>query len=127
MKDLLVTGGKTGMVGNAIQSYSKDSIFVNSSDCDLRDLNATRELFNKHKPKYVIRVEVSNEIRICTYTADFRSEVTWSPPTRVGSRVSTFTKPSVALSLGATGAVDQSANTAATIELSASKLDATAP
>jgi len=56
MKDLLVTGGKTGMVGNAIQSYSKDSIFVNSSDCDLRDLNATKELFNKHKPKYVIHL-----------------------------------------------------------------------
>ena len=76
MKDLLVTGGKTGMVGNAIQSYSKDSIFVNSSDCDLRDLNATKELFAKHKPKYVIHLaaKVGGVKANSDYVADFYTD-----------------------------------------------------
>ena len=56
---ILITGG-SGLVGTAINSYSKQSqhqfISISSKDCDLTNLQATIELFNKHKPDYVIHL-----------------------------------------------------------------------
>jgi len=56
---ILITGG-TGLVGKGIQSvshkYNHEFVFVSSKDCDLSDFNATYNLFEKHKPDYVIHL-----------------------------------------------------------------------
>jgi GDP-L-fucose synthase len=64
-KTILVTGGN-GLVGNGIKSFierdknnledSFNFVFLNSKDCDLRDLNQTRNIFLKYKPNYVIHL-----------------------------------------------------------------------
>ncbi|MDR3646679.1 MAG: GDP-L-fucose synthase [Candidatus Babeliales bacterium] len=56
---ILVTGG-TGLVGSAIAQLTKNSnenwIFLSSKDCDLRNLQQTQQLFEKHKPTMVIHL-----------------------------------------------------------------------
>ena len=56
---VLVTRG-SGLIGKAIESikghYNYDFIFLSSSDCDLTNLNKTKEQFNKIKPDYVIHL-----------------------------------------------------------------------
>jgi len=64
---VLVTGG-SGLIGNAIRSLTahdyefmrlcKDYewVFLSSRDADLRSLEATRALFGKHRPRYVIHL-----------------------------------------------------------------------
>ena len=52
---ILVTGG-TGMVGQHLQQFLPDAIFIGSTDCDLRDWNATEKLFKQHKPDRVIHL-----------------------------------------------------------------------
>ena len=42
---ILVTGG-TGMVGQHLQEYLPEAVFIGSKDCDLRDKVAVRRLFN---------------------------------------------------------------------------------
>lgn len=61
-KVILVTGG-SGLVGKAIQTVVKSEarsdenwIFVSSKDADLCDSNATKQLFEKHKPTHVIHL-----------------------------------------------------------------------
>jgi len=65
---VLVTGG-TGLVGDAIRYILENSpeacyqkkgnekwVFLSSKDCDLRDAQATKNLFEKYKPTYVIHL-----------------------------------------------------------------------
>ncbi|CEF65651.1 GDP-L-fucose synthase [Strongyloides ratti] len=59
---VLVTGG-TGLVGSAIKKVileedckEDEYIFIGSKDCDLTNLEKTRELFKKHKPTHVIHL-----------------------------------------------------------------------
>ena len=60
---VLVTGG-TGIIGSALKEYvenvgydkSRRWIFLSSSDCDLRNLDATEELFRHHKPNRVVHL-----------------------------------------------------------------------
>lgn len=59
---ILVTGG-TGLVGSAlqhvVQSENNDNetwIFLNSKDADLCNYEATKQLFEKYKPTYVIHL-----------------------------------------------------------------------
>jgi GDP-L-fucose synthase len=61
-KRILVTGG-SGLVGKALQIVVQDEkrqdedwIFVGSKDANLCDLDATRQLFDKHKPTHVIHL-----------------------------------------------------------------------
>lgn len=59
MDTILITGG-SGLVGSAIKdisnNYNYNFIFSSSSDCDLTDLNQTREYFRKLKPEFVIHL-----------------------------------------------------------------------
>eukprot|EP00808_Paulinella_micropora_P005490 g45216.t1 len=61
---IMVTGG-SGLVGQAIKACihekgegldSEKWIFLSSKDGDLRDLDATKKLFKKHKPTHVIHL-----------------------------------------------------------------------
>jgi len=65
---VLVTGG-TGLVGDAVRYILENSpeacyqkkpnekwVFLSSKDCDLRDAAATKALFEKYKPTYVIHL-----------------------------------------------------------------------
>lgn len=61
---VLVTGG-SGLVGSALKSVlekERDAsdeyqfVFVSSRDANLVDIDATKLLFNKHKPTYVIHL-----------------------------------------------------------------------
>ncbi|WOO80175.1 GDP-L-fucose synthase [Vanrija pseudolonga] len=63
---ILVTGG-TGLVGRAIQHAVASSgpfgrqtgdrwVFVSSSDCDLRDFDATHDLFDRVRPTHVVHL-----------------------------------------------------------------------
>ena len=56
---VLVTGS-SGLVGSAIKNispnYPYDFIFVSSQDADLTDYMQTYNLFDKHKPDYVIHL-----------------------------------------------------------------------
>ncbi|WWC85709.1 uncharacterized protein L201_000575 [Kwoniella dendrophila CBS 6074] len=66
---ILVTGG-SGLVGSALRyvvehetadsTYGKrkgeEWIFLSSSECDLRDIQQTRKVFNKYRPKEVIHL-----------------------------------------------------------------------
>lgn len=60
-KRVLVTGGN-GLVGSAIKNVITENntvdqyIFTTSHECDLRDRNATLELFEEHKPTHVIHL-----------------------------------------------------------------------
>ncbi|KAL1502819.1 hypothetical protein ABEB36_007909 [Hypothenemus hampei] len=61
-KVILVTGG-SGLVGNAIQTIVQSEgktdetwIFLSSRDADLCDYNATKQLFEKHRPTHVIHL-----------------------------------------------------------------------
>ncbi|CAL6331718.1 unnamed protein product [Bathycoccus prasinos] len=62
---VMVTGG-SGIVGSALREYVENSeaekcrkwIFLSSKDGDLRNLNATDELFRHHKPTKVIHLAV---------------------------------------------------------------------
>jgi GDP-L-fucose synthase len=61
-KRILVTGG-SGLVGKALQIVVQDEkrqdedwIFVGSKDANLCDLDATTQLFDKHKPTHVIHL-----------------------------------------------------------------------
>ena len=59
----MVTGG-TGLVGKGIQLYlqqhppcqSDTWIYLNSKDGDLRNLDQTKALFEKHQPTHVIHL-----------------------------------------------------------------------
>lgn len=58
MKKVLITGAD-GLVGNAIRQVSKNFtnlnfVFVNRNDADLTDENQVINLFQTHKPNYVI-------------------------------------------------------------------------
>ena len=57
--NILVTGG-TGLVGSAIQSiqqnYNYNFYFMSSKDCDLSNLEQTKNLFEKIRPDYVIHL-----------------------------------------------------------------------
>ena len=57
MKKVLVTGGG-GLVGNSIkrlsQSYDYDFVFTTREDGNLTVESDVRDLFEKHKPDYVI-------------------------------------------------------------------------
>ncbi|KAI6220374.1 GDP-L-fucose synthase [Aphelenchoides fujianensis] len=61
---ILVTGG-TGLVGKAIEKVTEDPanrrsnekfVFLSSKDCDLTDIKACRELFERVKPTHVIHL-----------------------------------------------------------------------
>ena len=58
---ILVTGG-SGLIGAGIQKYIEKNknednfIFLSSNDCDLRNINDTRNIFNLYKPNYVIHL-----------------------------------------------------------------------
>lgn len=56
---ILITGS-SGLVGSAIKKispdYPYDFFFATSQDADLTDYKQTRNLFNKHKPDYVIHL-----------------------------------------------------------------------
>ncbi len=60
---VLITGG-TGLVGSAIKTlinvchleFDNKYIFISSKDYDLTDYTATREMFAKHKPSYVVHL-----------------------------------------------------------------------
>lgn len=58
---VLVTGG-SGLIGQAIRQISQENgyghqwVFLSSRDADLRDLKATRAVFEKHRPTYVIHL-----------------------------------------------------------------------
>jgi len=60
---VLVTGG-TGLVGKAIEFVANSSsdyghlqfVFLGSADGDLSDLSATKAIFEKHRPTYVIHL-----------------------------------------------------------------------
>ena len=57
-KTILVTGG-SGLIGQAIKKLCDNKhywIFLSSSDCDLRNPDATQKLFNATKPHYVIHL-----------------------------------------------------------------------
>jgi len=63
-KVILVTGG-SGLVGSAIRAIVETGdgalpderwIFTNSKEADLNDLQATKNLFEKHKPTHVIHL-----------------------------------------------------------------------
>ncbi len=63
-KNLLITGG-SGLVGLAIKNIlevNKDEtlqykvVFLSSSDCDLTNMEKTKELFEKNKPTHVIHL-----------------------------------------------------------------------
>ena len=57
--NILVTGG-SGLVGKAIQqikdNYSYNWYFITSKDCNLTNLEETKQLFNKIKPDFVIHL-----------------------------------------------------------------------
>ena len=61
METVLVTGG-SGLVGSAIRNVYQDNyqnyqyIFLSSKDCDLTNLEDTKQLFEKIKPNYVIHL-----------------------------------------------------------------------
>ena len=52
---VLVTGG-TGMVGSALKFYRPEWTYIGSKDCDLRNYEKTKELFEKIKPTHVIHL-----------------------------------------------------------------------
>jgi len=61
-KVVLVTGG-SGLVGTAVESYVKIAakeketwIFVGQKDAELRDLEATKALFERHEPTHVLHL-----------------------------------------------------------------------
>ena len=59
MKSILITGS-SGLVGKALNaihsSYQYNFIFVSSTDCDLRNYEQTKTLFEKIKPTYCIHL-----------------------------------------------------------------------
>ena len=59
MEKILVTGG-SGLVGEAIKKLSYDYryifYFINSKNCDLTNLNDTKDLFKKINPDYIIHL-----------------------------------------------------------------------
>lgn len=54
-KKILVTGGSS-MVGKHLKSFLPNAIYLSSSDCDLRNLNDTYEVFKTHKPDVIIHL-----------------------------------------------------------------------
>lgn len=50
---ILVTGG-TGLVGTYLKELLPDGIFLSSSDCDLRNINDVRTIFNFIKPDIIV-------------------------------------------------------------------------
>ena len=60
MKRIIITGG-TGLVGTAIRSIShkyneSEFVHISSSEYDLTSIEKTREMFELHKPNYVIHL-----------------------------------------------------------------------
>lgn len=61
MEIVLVTGG-TGLVGSAIKNIYQNNyknyqyIFLSSKDCNLTNLEDTKQMFEKYKPSYVIHL-----------------------------------------------------------------------
>jgi GDP-L-fucose synthase len=59
MQTILVTGG-SGLVGNAIKTishnYNYDFIFVSSKEYNLLNMDETKQMFEKHKPSFVIHL-----------------------------------------------------------------------
>jgi GDP-L-fucose synthase len=58
MKSILVTGG-SGLIGYSLRKIVDDKykwIFLSSKDCDLKDLNSVRLLFELHRPDIVIHL-----------------------------------------------------------------------
>jgi GDP-L-fucose synthase len=71
----LITGG-TGLLGNAFQNIEKplgEWIFLSSKDCDLRNEQETKKLFNDIKPDYVFHLaaKVGGLKANMNYMADF--------------------------------------------------------
>jgi GDP-L-fucose synthase len=52
---ILVTGGSS-MVGKHLKSFLPNAIYLSSSECDLRNLNDTYEVFKTHKPDAIIHL-----------------------------------------------------------------------
>ena len=76
---VLVTGGR-GLVGKGIEAVIKRQnpenenwVFLGSKDGDLRDKEATRAIFEKHKPTYVIHLAalVGGLFRNMKYKVEF--------------------------------------------------------
>ena len=76
---ILVTGGK-GLVGKGIEAVIKREnpadenwVFLSSADGDLKDKEATRLIFEKHRPTYVIHLSalVGGLFRNMKYKVEF--------------------------------------------------------
>lgn len=76
---IMVTGG-TGLVGSALQAVVAEQavsnetwVFLSSKDGDLRDLEATKAIFEKHRPTHVIHLAafVGGLFRNLKYKVDF--------------------------------------------------------
>jgi len=76
---VLVTGG-SGLVGKAVEAYvtanpvpGEKWVFLTSKDGDLRDLAATRAIFEAHRPTYVIHLAafVGGLFRNLKYKVEF--------------------------------------------------------
>ena len=60
-KNILITGG-SGLIGTGIQKYVKKNktndnfIFLSSNDCDLKNIDETRKIFNLYSPTHVVHL-----------------------------------------------------------------------
>ena len=52
---ILVTGGSS-MVGRHLQKYIPEAKYLSSKDCDLKDPEAVKILFNDFKPNLIIHL-----------------------------------------------------------------------
>ena len=73
--DILVTGG-SGLLGQTLQSYIPDAIYLTSLDYDLRDYGEVKRAIKKHKPTTILHLAakaggiVDNINRPCEYLED---------------------------------------------------------
>jgi len=70
---IIVTGG-TGMIGKALQNFlGKNTLFLSSKECDLRDFQKTTDLFTSYQPKYVFHLaaRVGGVVANTKYIGDF--------------------------------------------------------
>jgi len=80
MKEKILVTGASGMVGRAFQNIqdprNHNFILVGSRDCDLRDRNATFELFRRVRPDHVIHLaaRVGGVKGNTDYVADFYTQ-----------------------------------------------------
>lgn len=92
---VLVTGGK-GLVGKGIEAVvarqpapNEQWVFLSSKDGDLRDKEATRAIFEKHRPTYVIHLAalVGGLFRNMKYKVEF-----WRDNVAINDNVLHFSK-----------------------------------